>query len=93
LLPCANRGGIFSRSLRFSSVRVFLFIARPVFYGAIWACFATGGIVAALILLKRGTAALWLPIGGLIALMVYDLASPLTTSASVPQADRSENAD
>jgi uncharacterized membrane protein YoaK (UPF0700 family) len=51
------------------------------FYGAIWLCFACGGIFAALLELRHGTIALLLPIGGLAALIAYDLASPVTKAA------------
>lgn len=48
------------------------------FYGGIWLCFACGGILAALIEIGHGTAALLLPLSGLALLIGYDLISPVT---------------
>lgn len=52
------------------------------FYGAIWSCFACGGILGAFIALRYGTPALLLPLSGLAALIICDLAGPVTKTPS-----------
>jgi uncharacterized membrane protein YoaK (UPF0700 family) len=59
------------------------------FYGAIWVCFASGGILAAFIAVAYGTWALLLPLSGLGALIAYDVITPVTT-APLEQASEAE---
>ena len=53
-------------------------------YGGIWLAFALGGILGAILQLQHGSVALFLPIGGLAALIVYDLFEPLTKKSAGP---------
>lgn len=48
-----------------------------LFYGAIWMLFAGGGICGALLCLRYGATALWLPVGSLLALIGCDLYRPV----------------
>lgn len=59
------------------------------FYGGIWFAFAAGGSIGAFILIGHGPVALFAPIGGLAALIAYDLASPLT----IPQPEETREGD
>lgn len=55
-------------------------LADFAFYGGIWLCFAVGGILAAFLELRYGTAALLLPLSGLAVLIVHDLFDPVANT-------------
>lgn len=57
-------------------------------YGGIWLAFAGGGIFGALIQLWHGSVSLFLPIGGLAALVLYDVFDPVAKHPS--EADRGQ---
>jgi uncharacterized membrane protein YoaK (UPF0700 family) len=49
-----------------------------MFYGAIWSCFATGGVIGALLEHRFESFALILPIAGLTTLIIFDIIAPLS---------------
>lgn len=61
-------------------------------YGGIWLAFAIGGIVGAVLQLQHGSVSLFLPIGGLAGLILYDLFDPVTQPAPEKTDDKSEEA-
>lgn len=55
-------------------------LADFAFFGAIWVCFACGGIVAGLLFIGHGRWALLLPLSGLALLIAHDLVRPLANT-------------
>lgn len=62
-------------------------------YGGIWLAFAIGGIIGALLQLRHGSVSLFLPIGGLAALILYDIFDPVSKPEPEKAGDRSDDAN